>query len=59
VVPRPLRDVVEAAERDHILRALEYAGGNRRRAIQLLGIAPETFYRRLAAYGLHRESDTR
>jgi DNA-binding NtrC family response regulator len=55
--PRPLREVVEAAEREHILRALEYAGGNRRRAIELLGIAPETFYRRLTAYGLHRESE--
>jgi transcriptional regulator with GAF, ATPase, and Fis domain len=55
--PRPLREVVEAAEKDHILRALEYAGGNRRRAIELLGIAPETFYKRLAAYGLHRSDE--
>jgi DNA-binding NtrC family response regulator len=55
--PRPLREVVEEAERDHILRALEYAGGNRRRAIELLGIAPETFYRRLEAYGLHRREE--
>jgi len=56
-VPRPLREVVAAAERDHILRALEHAGGNRRRAIELLGIAPETFYRRLASYGLNRTED--
>jgi transcriptional regulator with GAF, ATPase, and Fis domain len=53
---RPLREVVEEAERDHILRTLEVAGGNRRRAIELLGIAPETFYRRLEAYGLRRKS---
>jgi DNA-binding NtrC family response regulator len=55
--PAPLREVVEAAERAHILRALAYAGGNRRRAIELLGIAPETFYRRLEAYGLHRRDE--
>ena len=52
---RPLRDVVADAERNHILRALEATGGNRRKAIALLGIAPETFYRRLAAYGLGDE----
>jgi len=54
---RPLREVVESAEREHILRAIEHAGGNRRRAIELLGIAPETFYRRLEAYGLHRRDE--
>jgi Nif-specific regulatory protein len=52
--PRPLREVVEEAERRHILRALEHTRGNRRRAIELLGIAPETFYRRLEEYGLHK-----
>ena len=52
--PRPLREVVEEAERRHILLALEHTGGNRRRAIELLGIAPETFYRRLEEYGLHK-----
>jgi len=55
--PLPLREVVEAAERAHILRALEYAGGNRRKAIEILGIAPETFYRRLETYGLHRRDE--
>ena len=52
----PLREVLAAAERDHILRALAQAGGNRRRAIELLGISPETFYRRLEAYGLHQRT---
>jgi len=55
--PRPLREVVEAAERAHVLRTLEHTGGNKRRAIELLGIAPETFYRRLEAWGLHRRDD--
>ena len=57
--PRPLREVVEEAERAHVLRVLEHTGGNRRRAIELLGIAPETFYRRLEAWGLHRRDDDR
>ncbi|HSD26044.1 MAG TPA: sigma-54-dependent Fis family transcriptional regulator [Vicinamibacteria bacterium] len=57
--PRPLRDVVEAAEKAHVLRTLEHTGGNKRRAIELLGIAPETFYRRLEAWGLHRRDDDR
>jgi DNA-binding NtrC family response regulator len=53
--PGPLRDVVEAAERAHILRALAHTGGNRRRAIELLKMAPETFYRRLEEYGIPRK----
>jgi len=58
-VPRPLREVVEEAERAHVLRTLEHTGGNRRKAIELLGISPETFYRRLEAWGLHRRGDDR
>jgi DNA-binding NtrC family response regulator len=57
--PRPLREVVEEAERAHVLRVLDHTGGNRRRAIEILGIAPETFYRRLEAWGLHRREDER
>ena len=53
--PGPLRDVVEAAERAHILRALEHTRGNRRRAIELLQISPETFYRRLEEFGIPRK----
>jgi Nif-specific regulatory protein len=54
---RPLREIVDEAERRHILRTLEHTGGNRRKAIEILGIAPETFYRRLEEYGLHRRTD--
>jgi len=50
--PRPLKDVVDAAERAHILKTLELTEGNKRRAIELLQIAPETFYRRLDEFGL-------
>jgi transcriptional regulator with GAF, ATPase, and Fis domain len=53
----PLRTVVEQAERQHILRALEAAKGNKRRAIDLLRISPETFYRRLEDFGLKKRSD--
>jgi len=47
--------VVEEAEKAHILRALEFTKGNRRRAIELLQLSPETFYRRLEEYGLHKK----
>ena len=53
--PRPLRAVVEEAERAHILAALEHTKGNRRRAIELLQIAPETFYRRLEDFGIPKK----
>jgi len=53
--PAPLRRVVEEAEKAHILRALEFTKGNRRRAIELLQLSPETFYRRLEEYGLHKK----
>jgi transcriptional regulator with GAF, ATPase, and Fis domain len=50
--PGPMRKVVEEAERAAIARALEFTGGNRRKAIELLQISPETFYKRLEEYGL-------
>jgi len=52
--PEPLRRVVENAERAHILRALEHTGGNKRRAMELLEIAPETFYRKLEQLGIKK-----
>jgi DNA-binding NtrC family response regulator len=53
--PGPLRTVVEEAERSHILRTLAYTKGHRRRAIELLGVSPETFYRRLEEFGLSKK----
>jgi transcriptional regulator with GAF, ATPase, and Fis domain len=53
--PLPLRDVVEAAEQRHILGVLEYTGGNRRKAIEILGIATETFYKRLEDLGIRQK----
>jgi DNA-binding NtrC family response regulator len=52
--PAPLRAVVEEAEKAHILRALAFTKGNRRRAIELLQVSPETFYRRLEEFGLRK-----
>jgi DNA-binding NtrC family response regulator len=49
--------VVDEAERAHILRTLEHTRGNRRRAIEILKMAPETFYRRLEEYGIPRKGD--
>jgi len=49
---RSLKDVVQAAEREHFRLVLAHTKGQRRRAIAILGIAPETFYKRLAEYGL-------
>jgi DNA-binding NtrC family response regulator len=46
---------VEQAERSAIARALEYTGGNRRRAIELLKVSPETFYRRLEEFGIPKK----
>jgi len=53
--PGPLRAVVEDAERRHILRTLAFTKGNRRRAIEILQLSPEKFYKRLEEFGLHKK----
>ncbi|HEX7956446.1 MAG TPA: sigma 54-interacting transcriptional regulator, partial [Pyrinomonadaceae bacterium] len=42
---------LDQLERQHILRVLEEAGGNRERAAALLGISARTLYRKLREYG--------
>ncbi|MDT7779786.1 MAG: two-component system, NtrC family, response regulator HydG [Acidobacteriota bacterium] len=42
---------LEQLERQHILRALEEANGNRERAAAVLGISARTLYRKLREYG--------
>ncbi len=50
----------EGDERTRLLKALEKANGNRRRAAELLGIGRSTFYRHLEACGISpSKSETR
>jgi transcriptional regulator with GAF, ATPase, and Fis domain len=55
--PGPLKKAIEEVERRHILRALEHTKGNKRRAMELLQLSPETFYRRLEEFGLHKKGE--
>jgi sigma-54 dependent transcriptional regulator, acetoin dehydrogenase operon transcriptional activator AcoR len=50
--PRRQLTMIEAAEREAILKALDAAGGNRSEAAVLLGIGRTTLYRRLKHFGL-------
>jgi DNA-binding NtrC family response regulator len=42
---------LEDLERNHILKVLKEAGGQRGRAAEILGIDPKTLYRKLQGYG--------
>ena len=55
--PEPMRDVIDQAERRHIERALRFTKGNRRKAIELLKVSPETFYRRLEEFGIKKKNE--
>jgi two-component system, NtrC family, response regulator HydG len=46
-------------ERHHILRALERCGGNRKETAKMLGIAPNTLWRKLTEYGLVKRRSRR
>jgi DNA-binding NtrC family response regulator len=43
---------LEDIEREHIMRVLKEAGGQRGRAAEVLGVNPKTLYRKLAGYGI-------
>jgi two-component system response regulator AtoC len=47
-----LSQVLRAAERQALVKALERAGGNRSAAARVLGVSRSTFYARLREYGL-------
>ena len=50
--PRRQLSMIEAAEREAIIKALDAAGGNRSDAAVLLGIGRTTLYRRLKHFAL-------
>lgn len=52
VVPAPLIDV----QREHIVRTLHLARGNKAVAARLLGVSRRAFYRQLERHGLHRRA---
>ena len=49
-VPAPLMDV----QREHIVRTLQLARGNKAVAARLLGVSRRAFYRQLERHGLHQ-----
>jgi DNA-binding NtrC family response regulator len=49
-----LRAMLEQAEKDRILQALEQCGGNQTRAAKMLGVARRTLVNRIEAFGLPR-----
>ena len=51
-VPAPLIDV----QREHIVRTLQLARGNKAVAARLLGVSRRAFYRQLERHGLHRRA---
>jgi len=52
---RPLREVVKAAERAHLERALEATGGHRSQTAELLGISRKVLWEKLKEHGLGKE----
>jgi PAS domain S-box-containing protein len=54
--PSPGEFVASGDGRQRLLAALEQSGGNRTAAARLLGMSRATFYRRLADFGISRDS---
>jgi DNA-binding NtrC family response regulator len=53
----PLREVVRAAERTHLVRALEATAGHRMQAAELLGISRKVLWEKLRDHGLGKDSE--
>lgn len=52
-----LKESLQLAEREAIIRALAAAGGNRRQAARLLGISKSGLYQKMEKYGIPRGGD--
>ena len=50
----PLKDILENAEREALLQAVQQAGGNKQEAARLLQISKSSFYAKWEKYGLPR-----
>jgi DNA-binding NtrC family response regulator len=50
--PRPLKEVVAASERSHILNILNLTGGNRTTAAEILGISRKNLWEKMKAYDI-------
>lgn len=48
----PLESKIMRVEREHLVKALELSGGNKNKAIRLLGISREKFFKRVKQFGL-------
>ena len=53
--PLCLKSVIQAMERDYILRVLKETGGNKTKAMEVLGISRRTFYMKWMLNGLDKE----
>jgi DNA-binding NtrC family response regulator len=53
----PLRDVLEAAEREHILKVLEHTGGNKTKAAAVLDISRKNLWEKMRDLGLLTEKE--
>lgn len=53
-----LKEVLEKAEKDYLLKTLENCGGHRIKAMRLLGLSKRTFYRKMHYYSLATDSRT-
>ena len=53
---RPLREVLRAAEAEHIQRALESTGGHRTQTAELLGISRKVLWEKLRDFGIESDS---
>jgi len=56
--PRRRLSLIESAEREAIIKALEASDGNKREAANLLGIGRTTLYRRLRQLGIDADEGT-